>query len=612
MMLTAQAGAKEKINWTPECQKAFDQMKAIMAEDAFLRYPDHNKPFHIYADASDTQLGAAIFQEGAPVAFYSRKLNSAQKNYTTGEKEILSIVETMREFHTLLYGSKEIHVHTDHKNNTFTKQTNQRVLRWQLFLEDYGITWHYIKGEHNLLADALSRLPFDERQNPVSSLVSPQSPNNDPSNRPDAPTIGSSTHNIESYFSMAIDEDDLLDCFVNLPESEGIPFVLDYGTIADAQTRDAELQQKAVEHPQKYVQQLLAPGTSVYCYIREPHAQWKIYLPQELMENAIRWYHLALGHIGARRLVDTMQMHFHAPGLQQQVEHITGSCDACQRMKQPGRPYGFLAAREASLLPWSEIAVDSIGPWTLQVGNQRVEFKALTMIDTVSNLVELVRLDNSTAAHAGLQFENTWLARYPRPMTVIHDPGTEFIGYHFQHMLQRNGIRARSTTVKNPQANAICERMHQTVGNTLRTLVTLNPPAGIDTANRLVDTALANCMFATRATVHGSLQTTPGGIAFNRDMILNIPLIADWQLLRDKRQQLIDDRLIRANRKRFSHDYHAGEEVLKLTYQPNKLSPRAEGPYRVHQVHTNGTVTLQKDAHTIERISIRRLKPYTR
>ena len=197
-------------------------------------------------------------------------------------------------------------------------------------------------------------------------------------------------------------------------------------------------------------------------------------------------------------------------------------------------------------------------------------------------------------------------------MTVIHDPGTEFIGYHFQHMLQRNGIRARSTTVKNPQANAICERMHQTVGNTLRTLVTLNPPAGIDTANRLVDTALANCMFATRATVHGSLQTTPGGIAFHRDMILNIPIIADLQLLRDKRQQLIDDRLIRANRKRFSHDYHVGEEVLKLTYQPDKLSPRAEGPYRVHQVHTNGTVTIQKDAHTIERISIRRLKPYSR
>jgi Integrase zinc binding domain len=120
------------------------------------------------------------------------------------------------------------------------------------------------------------------------------------------------------------------------------------------------------------------------------------------VSNATRWYHPALGHIGARRLLDTIQLHFYAPGLQQHVENITGSCDACQRMKQPGRPYGFLAAREAGLLPWNEVAVDSIGPWTLKVGNQRVEFKALTMIDTVSNSVELVRFDNGTAAHAGL------------------------------------------------------------------------------------------------------------------------------------------------------------------------------------------------------------------
>ena len=141
-------------------------------------------------------------------------------------------------------------------------------------------------------------------------------------------------------------------------------------------------------------------------------------------------------------------------------------------MKAVGRPYGELATREVSLLPWSEIAVDTIGPWTLQIQNQRIEFKALTMIDTVTNLVELVRLDNALAAHVGLQFENTWLAQYPRPDVVIHDPGTEFIGYHFQQMLQRNGIHAQSTTVKNPQANAICEQMHHTVGNTLHTLVT--------------------------------------------------------------------------------------------------------------------------------------------
>jgi RNase H-like domain found in reverse transcriptase len=79
--LTALVSGKGPLKWTPERQQAFAQMKAIMAQDAFLRYPDHNKPFHIYCDASDLQLGAVIIQDDALVAFYSHKLNSTQKNY---------------------------------------------------------------------------------------------------------------------------------------------------------------------------------------------------------------------------------------------------------------------------------------------------------------------------------------------------------------------------------------------------------------------------------------------------------------------------------------------------------------------------------------------------
>ena len=148
---------KKDFKWLPRHQEAFDAVKSALRRDVLLAYPDFSKPFTIHTDASDYQLGAVISQDNRPIAFFSRKLNSAQRNYTTTERELLSIFETLKEYRNILL-RHEIHVYTDHQNLLYENTDSGRVQRWKILMEEFGATLKYIKGEENTVADALSRL----------------------------------------------------------------------------------------------------------------------------------------------------------------------------------------------------------------------------------------------------------------------------------------------------------------------------------------------------------------------------------------------------------------------------------------------------------------------
>ena len=153
--------------------------------------------------------------------------------------------------------------------------------------------------------------------------------------------------------------------------------------------------------------------------------------------------------------------------------------------------------------------------------------------------------------------------------------------------------------------------MHQTVGNVLRTLLYGHPPLNHEAAESIVDNALATAQHTMRTAASRSLDyQTPGALACHRDMFLNVPFMTDLAALRQRRQLIINDNLLKQNARRRHHDYRVHDQVLVKETDPSKLGPRTHGPYPIVRVHANGNVTIRRTPYVQERLNIRRVFPY--
>jgi len=192
-------------------------------------------------------------------------------------------------------------------------------------------------------------------------------------------------------------------------------------------------------------------------------------------------------------------------------------------------------------------------------------------------------------------------------MELTYDRGTEFMG-EFAKMIEDDyGITRRGTIVRNPQANSILERIHQTLGNIIRTFEVHNSDMTTETP---WDGILSAAMFALRATYHTTLQKTPMQLVFKRDAILNIKVQADWQVIQQLKQKQIHQDNLKENQKRIPHQYKVGDKVLYLIHVKSKFSENPyKGSFEITKVNDNGTVQLHMGA-IYETVNIRLIKPY--
>ena len=175
-------------------------------------------------------------------------------------------------------------------------------------------------------------------------------------------------------------------------------------------------------------------------------------------------------------------------------------------------------------------------------------------------------------------------------------------------MVKDYGIKKLPATKRNPQANSILERSHQTIGNIIRTFQLQDQQ--LDRKNPWKP-ILAATMFAMRATYHTTLKATPAQLVFGRDAIMNISFQADWNAIKENKQRMMQYNNLRENRKRIPHKYNVGDQVLMHIpdNKPKFGQDPFEGPFRVVQVYDNGTIRIRKK-RVEDTVSIRLVKPY--
>ena len=123
--------------------------------------------------------------------------------------------------------------------------------------------------------------------------------------------------------------------------------------------------------------------------------------------------------------------------------------------------------------PWEVVHLDMVGPWTVKFRLTKEdrtinkEIQALTIVDRATGWPEFCFAKEKKSKFIAKLFDKVWLCRYPRPDQAVYDNGSEFVGNEFQELLNDYGIEAKPTTVKNPQANSVVERLHLSIADML-------------------------------------------------------------------------------------------------------------------------------------------------
>lgn len=575
--LTAMLKKKSDFIWTSVQQSAFDTLRKKLMTKPILQYPDYDKRFILATDASNYGIGCVLMQETNgkehPLAYASRLLTKAEKNYDCTDREALALVWSLKKFRSIIYGY-EIIVKTDHQAliHIFKGTSpNNRTARWALQVQEFAPLVCYKPGKFNTLPDILSRIHEETSSSP----------------------------NREQCL---LENEDAL--YIRTCRSQSTIRNWTIAELISAQSSDPDLQvikKKLKVNLVSNLSDVTEDGYFVYNDVlyKTSGTRDLVVIPKRLENVAIALCHdtAIAGHFGPDRTMKRVAERFSFPHLYTKVKEYCNTCDSCHKYKgAPSKP-APMGLYPIPHTPWERTGMDILGPLpTTSSGNKYV----LVFTDHLTRFNIFVPLSDRHATTVAQALYNNVVVPFSTPSVLLCDNAAEFTSKVLTSLCSKMKISKVHIASYHPAANGLVERQNGKILAILRHI--------IDSDQRNWDQCLPDAQLAINSAYNISVDDTPHYLLFHVDKRLPFDLtqtpvlspiysIDDYVTVTSNRAQQVFQKvkesleISNANQQKLQHNRAKEKPILigtrcfiKALVQPGKskkLSPKWKGPFRV-------------------------------
>lgn len=460
--LTSTAKKAPKFIWTEEANRAFMKLKESLVSAPVLACPDFDRPFIVHCDASSFGLGGMLTQKfddaEHPIAYASRSLSKAERNYSATEREALAVIFAIEKFQAYL-GSRHFTVVTDHASlKWFMKLENPtgRLVRWGCRLSQFDFHIEHRKGSENVVPDALSRLLKVEVLGNVTDTLVP-----------------------DTWY------DNIL---------EGLK-----------------------SHPNNYPNYRMENDKilrfSKAKYTLSEEFEWKEVVRSDQKEAIMAANHgdPTAAHLGTFKTHRRISLHYYWPKMFKDIKEFVERCDVCAAYKSSNRTIpGLMGKPKVCHRPFQVLSVDLVGPLPR---SRAGHIFLLVVTCCFSKYTILFPLRRATSALVAGALERGVFLTHGVPETVIADNGVQFTGSEFRKLLENYKVpKTHFTPRYAPQVNLV-ERYNKTVMTAVS--------AYVKEDHRSWDVNIPKIQFAINSAVNESTQFSPFFLVHGREPVVD-------------------------------------------------------------------------------------------